>query len=172
MSATPTETHPTEQLVRDVFRDVFDNRDFSDPYRYWTDESVDHFVALGISVRGARNLAQFFNDLFAAIPDWKLEIEHVVADDRHAVVQWTATGTFSGAQWQGIEPTGDRVALRGIDAIRLDEDGRVEENTVYYDGAEFPRQIGMLPTRDSAAERAMIAASNAARRLRRRLSRH
>jgi hypothetical protein len=116
-------------------------------------------------------LATWRSSLTTSSRHWKLEIEHVVAD-RHAVVQWTATGTFSGAQWQGIEPTGDRVALRGIDAIRLDEDGRVEENTVYYDGAEFLRQIGMLPKRDSAAERAMIAASNAARRLRRRLSRH
>jgi hypothetical protein len=85
-------------------------------------------------------------------------------------VQWTGTGTFSGAQWQGIEPTGDRVELRGCDVIRLDEDGHVEENTVYYDGAEFLRQIGMLPKRDSGAERAMIAASNAARRLRRRIA--
>jgi steroid delta-isomerase-like uncharacterized protein len=170
MSPTRTRSPSSEQAVRDIFRGVFEERDLSDPHRYWTDSSVDHFLALGISVRGAHDLAQFFRDFFAAVPDFKLEVEHVVAQDRHAVVQWTGTGTFSGAQWQGIEPTGDRVELRGCDVIRLDEDGRVEENTVYYDGAEFLRQIGMLPKRDSGAERAMIAASNAARRLRRRIA--
>jgi hypothetical protein len=55
--------------------------------------------------------------------------------------------------------------------IRVDENDKVVTNTVYYDGAEYGRQIGMLPARDSAADRAMTAAFNGATRLKKRLGR-
>jgi predicted ester cyclase len=94
--------------------------------------------------------------LFAAAPDWRIEIENVLDDgDRQAVVQWRGSGTFDGEPFQGIAPTGRRIELRGVDAVRFDADGKVEENTIYYDGAEFARQVGMLPPRGSGAYRAM-----------------
>jgi steroid delta-isomerase-like uncharacterized protein len=169
MAEAQTTTIDAEERVRDVFHGIFEERDLSDPSRYWTERSVDHFIGLGISVRGAEPLAQFFRELFAAIPDWKLEVENVVAEENHAVVQWNAGGTFDGAPWQGLEPTGKPVHIRGVDVIRFDEDGRVDENTVYYDGMEFARQAGIMPPRDSVAERGMIGAANLATRLRRRL---
>lgn len=168
-----TTTQTPSQIAREVFKALFDDRDLSDPYRYWTDDSVDHFLAAGKSVRGAQALAQWFRDLFAALPDWKLEVENVIDDgDRQVVVQWHATGTFDGdSPFLGIEPNGRRIDLRAVDVIRLDADGKVDTNTVYYDGAEFARQLGMLPPRDSAADRAMLSAFNGATKLKRRLKR-
>ena len=46
-----------EAHVREVFRRLFDERDLSDPYAYWSDDSVDHFLAAGQSVQGAPALA-------------------------------------------------------------------------------------------------------------------
>jgi steroid delta-isomerase-like uncharacterized protein len=169
-SSAATQT-PSEN-ARELFRDLFDDRDLSDPSRYWTDDSVDHFLAAGRTVRGAEALAQWFRDLFAAVPDWRLEIENTVDDgDRQVVVQWHATGTLTGAPFLGIEPNGRSVDIRGVDVIRFDADGKIETNTVYYDGAEFARQVGMLPRRDSAADRAVLAAFNGATKLKRRLRR-
>jgi steroid delta-isomerase-like uncharacterized protein len=161
------------QRAREIFSAIFDERDLSDPYRYWTDDSVDHFLAAGKSVRGAEALAQWFRDLFAAVPDWKLEVENTIDDgDRQVVVQWHATGTFNGESgFLGIEPTGRPLEVRGVDVIRLDENDKVVTNTVYYDGAEFARQIGMLPARDSAADKAMLGAFNGATKLKKRLRR-
>jgi steroid delta-isomerase-like uncharacterized protein len=169
--ATTTQT-PSE-AVREVFRALFEDRDLSDPSRYWTDDSVDHFIAAGRSVRGADDLAQWFRDLFAAVPDWKLEIENIFDDgDRQVTVQWHATGTMNGSSpFLGIQPNGRRIDLRAVDVIKLDANGKVDTNTVYYDGAEFARQLGMLPPRDGAADRAMLAAFNGATKLRRRLKR-
>ncbi len=76
--------------------------------------------------------------------------------DRQAVVQWHATGTFTGAPFLGIEPTGRRIEIHGLDVIRFDANHKIETNTVYYDGAQFARDIGMLPPRDSALDRAML----------------
>jgi steroid delta-isomerase-like uncharacterized protein len=165
-----TETRTPSDIARETFRVLFEERDLSDPYRFWTDESVDHFLAAGKTVRGAQALTQWFRDLFEAVPDWRIEIQNAFDDgDRQAVVEWRGSGTFSGAPFLDIEPTGKQVELRGVDVFRFDENGKVETNTVYYDGAEFARQIGMLPPRDSSVDRGMLAAFNAGTRLKQRL---
>jgi glyoxylase-like metal-dependent hydrolase (beta-lactamase superfamily II) len=78
-------------------------------------------------------------------------------------------GTFCGKPFQGIEPTGARLDIEGMDMLTV-EDGLITRNDAYYDGTQFARQIGMLPERDSTAERGMTAAFNARTRVGRRLS--
>ena len=160
-----TATTPSE-LARANFQGVFDERDLDHPERYWSDRSTNHFLATGETVRGSAELVEWFRKLFAAAPDWRIEIENVLDDgDRQAVVQWRGTGTFDGGPFQGIDATGRHVELRGVDVVRFDADGKVEDNTIYYDGAEFARQVGMLPPRGSSADRALLAAFNAATRV-------
>jgi steroid delta-isomerase-like uncharacterized protein len=167
-----TETRAPSEIARETFRVLFDERDLSDAYRFWTDESIDHFMAAGESVRGAQALVQWFRQLLEAVPDWRMEIENTFDDgDRQAVVQWRGAGTFTGAPFMGIEANGRRIDIRGVDVFRFDADGKVETNTVYYDGAEFARQIGMLPPRGSALDRGALAAFNAGTRLKQRLKR-
>lgn len=159
-----------EAKVREIFRRLFDERDLSDPYAYWSDDSVDHFLAAGQSVRGAPALAEWFATLFAAVPDWRLVIENVVDDGAgQIVVQWTGTGTFTGAPFLGLEATGRAVEIHGCDVIRLDAAGRIDTNTVYYDGATFARQVGMLPAVGSRTERWMTSGFNALTKARKRL---
>jgi steroid delta-isomerase-like uncharacterized protein len=169
--ATAVETRSPGQLARETFEYLFERRDIDAVRPFWTDNSVDHFLALGRDARGPEQLAAFFAELHAAIPDLEMTIENVVEDDRHAVVQWRMAGTFDGGPFQGIESTGTRIELRGCDVFRFTEDGKLDVNTIYHDGAEFARQIGMLPARDSAADRALLAGFNGRMRLRRRLAR-
>lgn len=172
MATTSPGTHTPSDIARAVFHRIFNERDLSDPSAFWTDDSVDYFLAAGQTVRGATALAAWFEDLFAAVPDWHLEIENTVDDgDRQVVVQWHATGTMTGAPFLGIEPNGRRIDIRGVDVIRLDADGKVDMNTIYYDGAEFARQVGMLPRRDSALDRLSLTGFNAVTRLRQRMAR-
>jgi steroid delta-isomerase-like uncharacterized protein len=167
-----TDTRTPSQIARDAFRILFDERDLSDPYRLWSDDSVDHFLAAGQSVRGAQPLAQWFRELLDAVPDFRMEVLNAFDDgDRQATLAWRATGTFSGGPFLGIESNGRRIDLRGVDVMRFDSDGKIDENWIYYDGAEFARQVGMLPPRDSAADRAVLAAFNAKTRLEQRLGR-
>ena len=167
-----TQTRTPSEIARETFRVLFEERDLSDPYRFWTDESVDHFIVAGESVRGAQALAHWFRELLDAVPDWRMEIESAFDDgDRQAVVQWRGSGTFTGAPFMGIEPNGRSLELRGVDVFRFDANGKVDTNTIYYDGAEFARQIGMLPPRHSALDRGMLAAFNAGTRLKQRLKR-
>lgn len=68
--------------------------------------------------------------------------------------------SFTGGPFQGIAPTGRRVEIRGVDVMEI-SDGLIQRNTIYYDGASFARQIGLLPGLGSRADQAMLAAFNA-----------
>jgi steroid delta-isomerase-like uncharacterized protein len=129
---------------------------------------VDDFVVLG-RLEGREAVRDFFSELFGAFPDFRLEVLNVVGDDTHAVVQWHANGTFSGTPFQGIRATGRSVDLRGCDVMKFD-DGKLRNNTIYYDGLAFARQIGMLPREGSPADKAITAAFNASTDVKARLS--
>jgi hypothetical protein len=58
--------------------------------------------------------------------------------------------------------------MRGCDVIEL-EDRKIRRNTAFFDGAAFARAVGMLPPRDSGAERAMYSAFNAVTKVRTRI---
>ena len=69
------------------------------------------------------------------------------------------------------DAAGERAPLAATLQTLFDAGGRVIDNAVYYDGAEFAREIGMLPKRDSAADRAVLGAFNAATKAKRRFRR-
>jgi steroid delta-isomerase-like uncharacterized protein len=122
-------------------------------------DGVEHFLPIG-EFRGRAAIRDFWHGLFAAFPDFEIEATRIVADDSNAAVYWQARGTFTGAPFQGIAPNGRRVELLGTDAMEI-ADGLITRNTVYWDGAAFARDIGLLPPLGSRTERAMLAAFNA-----------
>jgi steroid delta-isomerase-like uncharacterized protein len=163
-ASTKQPVRSPEQLAREAF-EALDRHDLSRAEEIWGPDSVDHFLPVG-EFRGTEAIAGYFRGLFAAMPDFSIKPERILSDGPHAVVQWRASGTFDGEPFMGIEPTGRSVELRGVDVIEWRDDGRIGLNTIYYDGAEFARQVGMLPPRDSGADKAITAAFNAATKLR------
>lgn len=131
----------------------------------WHAEGVEDIVPLGV-FRGPEGVRELFGELFAAIPDFAFTVERVTADDEVAAVQWRAAGTFDGAPFQGIDPTGRWLELRGTDCIEVDEDGLIVRNTAYYDGMAFARGVGLLPPEDSPADRALRTGFNAVTKVR------
>ena len=76
------------------------------------------------------------------------------------------SGTFTGSPFEGVEATGGRLELRGLDLLEI-EDDRILKNTAYFDNAAFMRQLGMLPPQDSGPERAMKTAFNTVNKVKR-----
>jgi steroid delta-isomerase-like uncharacterized protein len=149
-------TSPAEVAGR-IF-EALGRRDLDAVGRLQHDEVVDDFVAIGV-YRGKPAVRAFFEELFAALPDGKLTPQRILADREHATVQWRIVGTFSGAPFQGIRATGRRLELPGVDVMHI-VDGRLLDNTIYYDGLSFARQIGMLPAAGSRGDRLMSSAFN------------
>jgi steroid delta-isomerase-like uncharacterized protein len=165
-----TTTRTPEETARAMFAALNDHDPDAavacgDPARY-----EDEFLALGETIRGREAMREYFAGMMAALPDLHMEVERVTATDEVALVEWRMTGTFSGGPFGGLRPTGRRVELRGCDVMEVHQ-GLVGHNTIYFDGAEFARQVGMLPPRNSKADKAVTAAFNAVTELRSRLSR-
>lgn len=170
--ATPRKP-PRAKLVEEAARRYFDALSARDPdaiVACWHPGGVDDIVPLGV-FRGPQEIRSMFTGLFEAFPDLETRVTRVVADRDRAAVEWRMEGTFNGAPFQGIKPTGKRADLRGLDCLEVDEEGRITQNTGYYDGAAFARNIGMLPPQDSAAEKAMTVGFNAVTKLRARVGR-
>ncbi|HEY6473542.1 MAG TPA: ester cyclase [Acidimicrobiales bacterium] len=163
----PPEAATNEELIRWAF-DVLNTHDVSPVRPMWTSSTVERFPTE--TCVGADAIAAYFEAAFAALPDFHIEIQTLAASGEDVMVRWHLTGTHSGAPWQGIVPTGKRVALDGIDHFVL-RDGNVVSNFVVFDQMQFARAVGLMPPDGSPAERAMKAAFAAKTRLWKRLGR-
>ena len=164
----PPDAHHQRKANETHARSYFEaiaGRDVDGVVAHWKEDGVIDLVPLGI-LRGHDEIAAFFREMFAAFPDAETTVMRVAADQSHVAVEWRMTAHFTGAPFQGVEPTGRPVELRGIDLIEI-ADGKNVTNTAYYDGMAFARGAGLLPAQDSGAERAMKGAVNAATKVRR-----
>lgn len=131
------------------------------------DGVVDDFIAVGV-YRGRQAVRGFFEELFAAMPQGAPTPERILEDGEYATVQWRMEGTFSGDPFQGVRATGRHVDVRGVDVMHI-VDGRLLDNTIYWDHLSFARQVGLLPGAGSRGDRALTAAFNIQTDLRSRL---
>jgi steroid delta-isomerase-like uncharacterized protein len=158
---------PGPARVARTYFDAVAARDVDAMVACWAPGGIENIAPIGqLSV--PEGVRAFFTELFAAVPDQKFEVLDVVAARNQAAVRWHSTGTFCGGPFMGVEPTGARIELEGLDLLTV-TDGLIQRNDAYYDGTQFARQIGMLPARDSAAERGLTNAFNARTRLSRSL---
>ena len=159
-----TRRKAVEETVR-AYYEAMDNRDVDAMVALWGDEGVEDIVPIGV-IRGRDELHGFLSGLFAAMPDARTTITRLIAGERDCAVEWRLEGTFDGAPFMGIEPTGSRVELREVSVVDL-KDGRIVGITAYFDGASYARQIKLLPPDGSGVDRAMKGAFNAVTKVRR-----
>jgi len=155
---------PTEETVRtpeEVVRSYFDAVFARDPEamaEHWAEEGIEEILPVGI-FRGPQEVKEWFTELFTAVPDFDMTLDRVLAHENNVLVQWRASGDFTGGPLMGIDPTGKRVELRGLDWLEVEGD-KVVRNTAFADGAALARGMGLLPPQGSAAEKAMFSAFN------------
>lgn len=61
----------------------------------------------------------------AAFPDWRMEVEEMLADGDRVITRWRATGTHRGP-FRGLPATGKTVAVTGIAIDQVVRGVRVE----------------------------------------------
>lgn len=142
-----------------TYLDAFAAKDLDAMAAFWDESSAYRVHTLGETITGVDGLRAYFAELFEAVPDLEVVLGTIHGGAVVATGQWHLEGTVTGPL-NGIEPTGRRISLDGIDVARFDG-STVRTNEVYYDGLAFARQVGLLPAADSAADRGMLAAFNA-----------
>ena len=107
----------------------------------FADDATFEFIPLGRTVTGVEQiqemLAGFYRDAF---PGATVEDVRFVDGENSVVVEWTFRGTNTGTL-SGTPPTGRSVAVRMIGVYEV-EDGKIQRARVYWDAADFTRQLG------------------------------
>ena len=122
------------------------------------------------SFHGVEAIAGVLSGTIAALPDLQVEVITLVAEGADVLVRWNISGTHTGAHYQGIAPSGRRVAIDGVDHFTI-RDGKVVSCFVVFDQMQFARQLKLLPADGSLPERMARGVFNARCRVAARLRR-
>jgi len=87
---------------------------------------------------------EFFRVLLAAFPDWRMNVEDLIAGGDKAVARVKVTGTHKG-EFMGVPPTGTRVHMELIDIMGFDSAGLVREHWGVADMLSLMQQLGVVP---------------------------
>ncbi len=79
----------------------------------------------------------------AAFPDIRFETGEMICEGDTVAHRWTFTGTHEGAL-MGVEPTGRRVEVAGVEMNRV-ENGRISASWTVSDSLGLMRQLGLTP---------------------------
>ena len=80
----------------------------------------------------------------SAFPDWHSTVEELLVEGDRVAERWTGRGTHRG-EFQGIAPTGKRVAVPGVVFYRI-ADGKIAEFRGQFDRMSLMQQLGVIPS--------------------------
>jgi len=103
-----------------------------------TDDCVYEDVTMGAVNRGKAELKSFANAIFAAFPDFKIQLMSGFSAGNWAGAEWTMSGTHTG-DLPGIPATGKTFAVRGSTICEL-KAGKIKRNSDYWDMVTFSKQ--------------------------------
>lgn len=83
---------------------------------------------------------QLVDSFTAGFPDTHFDIEDVFGEGERVCLVWTARGTHKGV-FNGIEPTNNRVVIRGVGVARI-VNGRIVKVLSVFDNDSFAKQLG------------------------------
>ena len=158
-TATKVRKKGAKTVARE-YLEAIDRKDLDAAVAMWRPGAIDRFHGIADLV-APDDVRRYFKELFAAFPDWRMQVVDLTGSGNRAAVRWRATGTFAGpGRFQGLVPTGASVEIEGCDMLSI-EDEQIVENNAYMNGMQVAQQLGVLPPAGSGAERVMTAAANA-----------
>ncbi len=92
-------------------------------------------------IRGRAAIHARAADLLIAFPDFHLERLELLVDGNANADRWRAIGTHAGP-FMGMEPTGNRIDVRGASFSAFDEDGLVVRDVHFGDVPTLLAQLG------------------------------
>ncbi len=157
-----------ESVARHYFQAIAE-RDLDAAVALWAEGGRDN-IRGQMDVIAPEGVRAFLGEVLDASPDLLFEVLSTTTQDERCAVQWRMSGTFAGpGSLSGIQPTGDRFAIEGVDLLTV-EDGLIQSNEAFPDSISLPRQLGMIPPQGSLADQRLTGAFNVKTRLITRLS--
>ena len=117
---------------------------------FMTDDVVYEDVGVGQRMEGRSAVQAFIAGMESDVSsDYRLEMGHPLVDGDRFAQAWTLSGTNDRSDPEmGLPATGHRFEIRGVSFGRLQE-GRIAENTDYWNLAGFLMQLGLMPAQEA-----------------------
>jgi steroid delta-isomerase-like uncharacterized protein len=103
---------------------------------------TDHDPAPG-QAPGLEGVKQWFSSVHTAFPDFRMNVEDMIAEGDKVVARVRLSGTHQG-EFMGIDATGNRVTITGIDILRVNADGKIVERWGNFDDLGMMQQLGVM----------------------------
>jgi steroid delta-isomerase-like uncharacterized protein len=132
------------------FRTAFNSHDIEKIASLYNNDSSLEDVGTNLVFRGMKEIKQFYNNLFKAFPDAKMEFKSDFRSGDWSANEWVITATHKGTMPStGIMPefpaTGKKLTWRGATIIRVSSD-KVSQLTTYWNPASLLQQLGLIPS--------------------------
>ena len=114
-----------KHLVESFIQELFTKGDLTAVDRYLAADFVNHDPPFPGAADGAEGMRQAGEVMRAAVPDWRSEADHYIAEGDLVVEHFHASGTRTG-ELMGVPADGEPLTLRGIQIFRIADDKIVE----------------------------------------------
>ena len=108
------------------------------------EDLVLHHPAMREPARGHETLRMMGDELWVAFPDFRFEIQDMVAEGDHVAVRFIAHATNEGPLGPGKNVSGNRMAQPGMTVYRL-ADGKIAEGRIQEDIYGMLEQLKLIP---------------------------
>jgi predicted SnoaL-like aldol condensation-catalyzing enzyme len=129
-----------KELVEAFCTTVFVNHDLSTLDHFMRDDYIQHNPDVP---QGKAGFKQFFEVTFKAMPDFKYTLKQIVAEEDLVWIYCTTSGTHTGGEWLGVQPTGNRLNFDVVDMFRI-QDGLIAEHWDVADTYSLFSQLGKI----------------------------
>lgn len=140
-AGTPAGVAENKALIAHMHSELVEARDKGAVERFFAADFVSHSMPAPLTPdrEGAR---RFMEGVAEALPDLTVEVQLMVAEGDLVAVRSIMRGTHRG-ELMGVPPSGRRVAIDGIDILRV-VDGRIVEHWGLTNVLGFLEQSGRL----------------------------
>jgi steroid delta-isomerase-like uncharacterized protein len=132
-----------KQLVEEFITALFTDGDLTAVDRYLDPDFINHDPPLPDAPDGPDGMRQAAELFRHAFPDWRSDVQHMIAEDDLVAEHFVAHGTHRGSV-MGETPTGHDVVLRGVNIFRI-TDGKIVERWGRLDDLGLLQQLGLAP---------------------------
>jgi predicted SnoaL-like aldol condensation-catalyzing enzyme len=119
-------------FTADTFQEFWAKPDLSVPSDNLHDDVIGYWPGTDEPVRGRDEYVGALQELLTRVPDLTLQVVESADNGEYLFIRWVAHATGENG-W--IEHT-------GVDRIKV-IDGKVVENRIFFDRAEFERKLGI-----------------------------
>jgi predicted SnoaL-like aldol condensation-catalyzing enzyme len=138
--ATADQLEANKQVVRSALQEVFVNKNLNAAEKYYGEPYIQNNPNIP---DGREAMVKYFSQIFKSFPDYKPEIDLIIAEGDLVMVYLTWKGTHTGEPFLEVPAQGVEVVTKTSDVFRI-KDGQIVEHWDVVDRTGMMTPLGLM----------------------------